>query len=190
MTIDDERADLLVSLPDKRAIRLQVFDEASGDPVVGADLFLSLAALDSGPLDTDRQYHLVTGDDGGIEATVEEGHYNILVVPSATTHLPRYTVPDAVVGPSVEEVVIAVPQPWLLHGRVVDATGEPVPNASVQVGLSPHGYRHDGTDKDPETPSGGELPVETNAEALGEARTDDDGVYQILLPYIPIRTAP
>lgn len=171
--------DLPLALPEKIATRIDVLDETTGLGVVAADLFLSLGALPGAGPTPDRSYHLVSDDQGGADARLEEGTWRLAVVPDASTGLPRWALPDVTVTRDTLAVPVTIPAPWVLHGRVVDPAGLPVPNAAIEaLGTAAAGTAAEGT-----SGAGQGYNDRGLTAVLGETITDAEGRFTLALPF-------
>jgi len=176
-SVQVEGGELAVDLPAKVLARIQVRDEPSGGGVGSAELLLSLASLAGSEVAVDRGYHLATDDLGGLEAWLEPGTWRVLVVPGASSGLPRWSLVDQVVGPGGGQVSVSIPAPWVVHGRVVDPTGVPVPFAAIQALPA---------DQAPDVRramAGAGYNERSLTTVLGEAVTGADGRFVLALPF-------
>lgn len=172
-------SDLTVDLPEKVLTRIEVLDEATGEGVGGADLYLSLVALPGTASGVERRYHLVSDALGSALARLEPGTWRLLAVPAASSGLPRWSEGDVVVGAKTDEVPIAVPSPWILHGRVVDPNGQPVANAAIEA-LGDAATAKEAGD----TSSAGQGYNDRGLTAvLGQTVTDAEGRFLLALPF-------
>lgn len=168
----------VIQLSGKVAARVEVSEDVSGGPVVGADVFLSLTGLSSGAEAMERLYHMVTDGDGAADGLAEDGRYQLMITPAAHTGLPRWRV-DEVWARDDAPIAVSVPRPWLLHGRVVGTDGVAIPHTTLQFVATP-------SPKDAAAPSAGILNLTPNQERLfqviGEVITDQEGRYEVFLP--------
>ena len=169
--------DLIVDLASRVPTRIEVRDEATGDGVSSANLFLSLSTLAGSAAAVDRSYDLVTDAQGGADAWLEPGSWRLVAIPESASGLPRRALSDQVVGPQGGVLTVTIPAPWVLHGRVVDSAGQGVPNAvlealsldatdSLVAGAARSGYNDLGL-----------------TAVVGETQTDADGHFVLALPF-------
>ncbi len=172
-------SDLTVDLPEKVVARIDVQDEATGEGIVGADLYLSLVALPGAASGVERRYHLVSDTLGSAEARLEPGTWRLLAVPDAASGLPRWSRGDVVVGADTHELPITVPSPWILHGRVVAPNGLPVANAAIEA----LGDAATAKETDDTTSAGQGYNDRGLTAVLGQTVTDAEGRFLLALPF-------
>jgi hypothetical protein len=170
---------LTVDLPEKVLTRIDVLDEATGEGVGGADLYLSLIALPDASSGVERRVHLVADTFGSAEARLEPGTWRLLAVPDAASGLPRWSRGDVVVGADATDVPITVPSPWILHGRVVDPNGQPVANAAIEA----LGDTAPTKEADDATGAGQGYNDRGLTAVLGQTVTDAEGRFLLALPF-------
>jgi len=171
--------DLPLALPEKVSTRIDVLDEPTGQGVGGADLLLSLASLPGATPALDRSYHLVSDEDGAATARLEPGTWRLLVVPDPSTGLPRWALSDVEIARDTLALPVTIPAPWVLHGRVVDPAGRPVPNAVLEA-LS---AAEAGKDAESATGAGQGYNDRGLTAVIGEAITDAEGRFSLALPF-------
>jgi hypothetical protein len=178
VSVPIEGGDLPLDLPAKAFTHLQVLGEPTGEGVAGASLFLSLVQLADATVAVDRSYHVVADETGAIDTLLEPGTWRVLIVPAASTGLPRWAPSDQQVPVGGATLPVTVPAPWVMHGRVVDPAGQPVPNAAIEA-LSTEQVR---------APSAALGAADGYNERglsaiIGETVTDAEGRFVLALPF-------
>jgi hypothetical protein len=157
----------LINLRSRVSASGQVLDDG-GVPVGNAQVLLTRIGHEGGAEDPVLEgaawtFTAVTDDGGGWQHAVDPGRYRIVVVPDASSSLPRLTrVVDVGEGNGTIGTLELSP-PAVIAGTITGANGESIGAAAVNA-FSP-------------------FPVEDEAALeLGSALTDTEGSFEIVLP--------
>jgi hypothetical protein len=168
-----------LALAAKLASHLEVLGEAGGAGVGGADVYLALTRVGGAALDIDRVYHLVTDSRGGLDALLEEGRYQVLVVPAAYSGLPRWAVTDVDLPGNAGATQVVLPRPWLLHGTLRGPDEAPLAGATLKV-IRPLPQV---TGREPDAGVTLTPNQATLQRLVAETVTDSNGTWRVFLPY-------